>query len=155
MSRLSTGRPGWAAQEDVEGMDEWEQALRQRFGAWPRGWGRQRTAGREWTPALDMFDKGDRLLLRVELPGVPQEAIDVTLHQGVLTIRGERQPDEETQADEWLCCERAYGNFYRAVQLPAEVDGSKISAEYQNGVLTLTLPKQEKRQPHKIQVKGS
>jgi HSP20 family protein len=139
--------------QDEEMMDEWERALRQRFG-WARGWSRQRTQAQEWTPVMDMFDKGDRLLLRAELPGVSQDQIDVFLNQGILTIQGERKPEAGESGDEWLCCERPYGKFYRAVQLPSAVDADAISAEYRDGVLTVTLPKRTRTQPQKISVRA-
>ena len=147
MNTLGRRRPWWATEEEAEQMDEWERALRQRFG-WPRGWG-QRQQAQEWTPAIDLYNKGDMLLLRAELPGVSQDRIDITLHQGILTIRGERKPDKDVEGDEQLCCERSVGSFYRAIQLPAEVDSDKIAAEYKDGVLTITLPKQPKAQPQK------
>jgi HSP20 family protein len=141
--------PWWTDEENP--FAELERGVQRRTG-WPRGWGYQ-TQAKEWTPAIDMFDKGERLVLRAELPGVPQEAIDITLEKGILTIRGERKAEEEAEGDEWLCCERPSGAFYRAIQLPADIDVEQITAEHKDGVLTITLPKLAKKQPQKIAVK--
>ena len=95
MARLMR-RPWWLEAE--EPFPAWEGRLARQTG-WPRGWGIQTQAG-DWTPALDMFDTGDRLVLRVELPGVPLEDIDITLEKGILTIRGERPADEGEEGKE-------------------------------------------------------
>ena len=125
----------------------------QRRGAWPRGW-RQRSEERTWAPVTDMYDRGDKILVKVELPGVPEEAIDISLEQGILTIRGERPEEEEVADESWFCCERPRGNFYRAIQVPAEVDVTEVTANYKDGMLTITLPKQEEEQTRKIAVKS-
>jgi HSP20 family protein len=139
------------AEEEEE--NQLEQGRRRGTG-WPRGWGYYPLQqNRDWTPAMDMFDKGEKLVLQAELPGVPRENIDITLEKGILTIRGERQA-EETNEGEWLCCERPSGTFYRAIQLPAEVDVEAVSAEHKDGVLTVTLPKQAESQPQKVAVKA-
>lgn len=141
--------PWWSEEENP--FAAMERGL-QRPTGWPRGWGYQ-VQSKEWTPAIDMFDKGDRLVLRAELPGVPLEEIDITLEKGILTIRGERKADEEAEGDQWLCCERPTGTFYRAIQLPADIDVEQVAAEHKDGVLTINLPKLAKQQPQKIAVK--
>ena len=141
-------RPWWVEEEDP--LAAFERGL-QRGAGWPRGWGYQ-TPRKEWTPAIDLFDKGDRLVLRAELPGVPIEDIDITLEKGILTIRGERKAEEDETGQEWLCCERPSGIFYRAIQLPADIDVEQVAAEHRDGVLTIYLPKLAKKQPQKIAV---
>lgn len=141
--------PWWLTEE---GWNELEEGM-QRRGAWPRGW-RQRDEERTWAPVTDMYDKGDKILVKVELPGVPQEAIDISLEQGVLTIRGERE-QEEVSDEGWYCCERRGGKFYRAIQVPAEIDVADVGADYKDGVLTITLPKREEEQTRKIAVKSA
>ncbi len=141
--------PWWIEEENP--FTAVERGLQRRTG-WPRGWGFQ-AQSKEWTPAIDMFDKGDRLVVRAELPGVPQKEIDITLEKGILTIRGERKVDAEAEGDEWLCCERPTGTFYRAIQLPADIDVEQVAAEHKDGVLTINLPKLVQKQPQKIAVK--
>ncbi len=148
MTRLMR-RPWWLEAE--EPFSAWEGRLARQTG-WPRGWSGQTRAG-DWTPALDMFDTGDRLVLRVELPGVLLEDIDITLEKGILTIRGQRPADEEEEGKEWLCCERPSGSFYRAIQLPGETDPDQVTAEHKDGILTIFLPKRAEKQPQKIAVK--
>jgi HSP20 family protein len=125
--------------------------------AWPRGWREEETENgdgqQRWAPVTDLIDRGDHLLARVELPGVPQEKIDLSLEEGILTIKGEREEEEEE--GEWLCCERPSGAFYRAIQLPGEVDADAVGATYKNGVLTIVLPKTPEAQTRHIAVTAS
>jgi len=139
--------PWWLTEDAWKDLEE----NMQRRGAWPRGWSQQ-SEERTWAPVADMYDKGDKILVKVELPGVPEEAIEVSLEQGILTIRGERETEEEVADESWFCCERPRGKFYRAIQVPAEVDVASVGADYRDGVLTITLPKQEEEKTRKIAV---
>jgi len=102
-----------------------------------------------WTPALDLYQNNDNVVAVVELPGMRKEDIDVSLHDGMLTIAGERQssPGENTERTE-----RFSGKFRRSVTLPTRVDASKVSASYKDGILTVTLPKSEEAKPKKVEV---
>jgi len=125
------------------------------FEDWPfrwRPWSRRALAVREWTPKLDMFDRGDRVIIKAELPGVNKEDIDLSVAGGILTIKGERKAEEEVEDEDYYCCERYRGSFYRAIQLPADVDTDKIEANYENGVLEINLPKVPEVTPKKISV---
>ena len=150
MNPIVRRRPWWFAEEDVAPFIELERVARRWMGR-PRG-PRRRWRIQGWAPAVDMVDKGDRLVLYIELPGVSKDAIDITLQDGILTVQGERKAVEDVKDDEWLCCERLSGKFYRAIRLPAEVDGDKAKAEYRDGVLTITLPKLPEAQPHKVTI---
>lgn len=104
-----------------------------------------------WTPALDLYQDADNVLAVVELPGMRKENIDISLHDGVLTIAGER----ETSAGEGENAERTErfsGKFRRSITLPTRVDASKVSASYKDGILTVTLPKAEEAKPKKVEV---
>jgi len=125
------------------------------FEEWPFPrpfWSRRGLVRREWSPALDMFDKGDKIVVKAELPGVNKDDIDISVVGGVLTIKGERKGEEEVRDEDYYCCERYRGTFYRAVQLPADVDVDKIEASYENGILEITLPKVPEVKPKKITV---
>ena len=104
-----------------------------------------------WTPALDLYQSNDNLVAVIELPGMRKEDIEISLHEGMLTISGERkhQTGENEKAER---SERYVGKFRRSISLPARVDASKVSASYKDGILTVTLPKAEEAKPKKIQV---
>lgn len=105
-----------------------------------------------WTPALDVFDDKDHLTVAVELPGLKKEDIDLSLHDGVLTVSGERKTEREQKEGESFRSERTFGRFQRSVTLPTAVDASKVSAAYKDGILTVTLPKAEEAKPKQIEV---
>jgi len=104
-----------------------------------------------WTPALDLYQSNDNVVAVAELPGMRKEDIEISLHEGMLTISGERSherdPDEKAERSE-----RYVGKFRRSVTLPARVDASKVNATYKDGILTVTLPKAEEAKPRQIQV---
>jgi HSP20 family protein len=107
-----------------------------------------------WTPALDLYQDNDNVVPTVELLGMRKEDIDISLHDGVLTIAGERQSSlgEGENAER---TERFSGKFRRSITLPARVDAGKVSASYKDGILTVTLPKAEEAKPKQIQVNVS
>ncbi|HSI14979.1 MAG TPA: Hsp20/alpha crystallin family protein [Chthoniobacter sp.] len=108
-----------------------------------------------WTPALDVFDDKDNLVVKVELPGLKKEEINISLHEGVLTVSGERKRETGKKEGESFRSERYFGKFQRSVTLPATVDSSKVSAAYKDGVLTVELPKAEEAKPKQIAVSVS
>ncbi len=107
-----------------------------------------------WTPALDLYQNNDNVVAHVELPGMRKEDIEISLHDGMLTICGERK--SETGADDKATrTERFSGKFRRSITLPTRVDANKVNATYKDGVLTVTLPKAEEAKPKQIQVNVS
>jgi HSP20 family protein len=104
-----------------------------------------------WSPALDLYQSSDNIVAVVELPGMRKEDIEISLHDGTLTISGERKR-ESTDAEKAQRTERYVGTFRRSIALPTRVDASKVSAIYQDGVLKVTLPKAEEAKPKQIQV---
>lgn len=96
-----------------------------------------------WTPRLDMTETKDSLNIRAELPGLEAKDLDVSLVGDTLTIKGEKKQEKEEKDDYHHVVERSYGAFSRMVRLPASVASDKITANFKNGVLTLTLPKTE------------
>jgi len=107
-----------------------------------------------WTPALDMHEDKDNLIVKVELPGMKREDIDVSLHDGSLSISGERKGEEEHENAEVYRAERFVGRFQRVVTLPAPVAADKVKAQYKEGILTITLPKTEEAKPKQIDVQA-
>lgn len=105
-----------------------------------------------WTPALDVSEDKDNLYVRVELPGMKKEDIQLSLHQGSLSISGERKAEETFKGAEVYRAERFYGHFQRTVTLPTAVASDKVKAQYTDGVLTITLPKTEEAKPKHIEL---
>jgi len=105
-----------------------------------------------WTPALDVMEDKDNLIVRAELPGMKREDIDVSLHDGSLSISGERKGEEKHKDAEVYRAERFYGRFQRTVTLPSPVQVDKVKAVYKDGILTITLPKTEEAKPKQIDV---
>jgi len=109
------------------------------FGGWNRGSWRGAGLADWWAPAMDAFPSGGDLVLRVELPGVGREDVDITLQDGVLTISGERKDVREDGGEGYYVRERRYGRFRRNVVLPEGVDQDRIHARFDEGVLTVTV----------------
>ena len=108
-----------------------------------------------WSPALDVADDKDNLVVSVELPGLKKEDIHISLHDGVLTVSGERKQERETKEGGTFRSERHFGKFQRSVTLPTTVDGNKVNAAYKDGILTIDLPKAEEAKPKQIAVNVS
>ncbi len=115
---------------------------------WSRGFG-------EMSLALDVAEENDAYIVKASVPGMNPDDIDVTLTDNVLTIRGEMKADEEVKEENYHLRERRFGSFTRSVALPAAVEPEQIEADYQNGVLTLRLPKSESVKPKRIPVRTS
>ena len=105
-----------------------------------------------WAPALDVHEDKDSFSVRVELPGMKREDIEVSLQDGALVISGERKEEKILEGTEVHRQERYYGRFSRALTLPAAVAGDKVKAQYKDGILTVTLPKAEEAKPKAITV---
>jgi len=105
-----------------------------------------------WTPALDVYEDKENFIVKAELPGMKKEDIDVSLHDGNLSISGERKSESKHEDAEVYRAERFFGRFQRAVTLPAPVAADKVKAQYKDGVLTVTLLKTEEAKPKKIDV---
>ena len=108
-----------------------------------------------WSPALDVHDDKDSLSVQVELPGMKKDEIDIALHDGVLTVSGERKIERERKEGETFRSERYFGKFQRSVTLPTAVDAGKVKASYKDGILTIDLPKAEEAKPKHIAVSVS
>lgn len=104
-----------------------------------------------WAPPVDVAEEADKLLVRVEVPGMNQEDLKVHFEDGLLTVSGERQ-FERKDTRNYHRIERAYGSFVRTFSLPRSVDASKIAANYVNGVLEIEIPKLEEAKPKQIQI---
>jgi HSP20 family protein len=108
--------------------------------------------GGVWAPAVDIYETGETFTVEAELPGIDPKDIDVAVDEGVLTLRGERKLEREVKEENYYRVERAYGMFQRAVRLPSDIDAEKVKAEYDNGVLRVTVPKVQPKKPKSIPV---
>lgn len=108
-----------------------------------------------WSPALDVYEQKDNVVVRAELPGMKKEDIAVSLHEKTLSISGERKHEASHKEAEMYRSERFFGRFQRTVTLPMLVAADKIKAQYKDGVLTITLPKAEEAKPKHIDVNVS
>ena len=115
-------------------------------------WRGSPTLEREWIPAIEMYEEEDRYVVKAELPGMKEEDVDVSVADETLTIKGERKTENENNEEHYYCCERSYGSFFRSIALPSNVDGNKINAHYEDGVLEVNLPKAVEAKPKKVKV---
>jgi len=109
----------------------------------------------EWEPSLDVTETKDAVVVKAELPGVEQKDIAVSMQDGVLTIKGEKEAEKEEKDKRYHRIERSYGAFFRAIRLPAAVDATRVTADFKNGVLTVTLPKAPEAKGTTIPVKAA
>jgi HSP20 family protein len=145
----------------MRGMNRWEQPLRgattlqdQINRMFSEGVGH---AGEEsnltaWAPAVDIYETENELVIKADLPDVNPQNLDIRVENNILTIRGERKFESKVKEDNYLRVERAYGSFSRSFSLANSVKTDDIQADYQNGVLTLRLPKREEAKPKQIKV---
>jgi HSP20 family protein len=108
--------------------------------------------GDRWNPAVDILEKDGNLVLRAELPGMTEKQIDLKVEGDTLILRGERKMESEDKKESYHRVERYYGSFTRRFRLPDTVDPDKISADYKNGILTVTLPHKPEVKPREIPV---
>jgi HSP20 family protein len=109
------------------------------------------TAG-TWMPPVDIVEAKDKITLRAELPGFKENQVDLTVEDGMLTLKGERKFEKEHNEDNYHRVERSYGSFVRSFSLPASVDQTRISATFADGILQVELPKKEETRPKQIKI---
>jgi len=110
------------------------------------------TAAEGWSPAVDIVEKEDEIILTMELPGIEQKAINIKVEGDVLTIKGERRLEEVTKREDYHRLERPYGRFSRSFNLPNTVEHEKVKASHNDGILRVALPKKEETKPKHIKV---
>jgi HSP20 family protein len=108
-----------------------------------------------WMPALDVKESSDRFEVTVDLPGLEPKDVSVTFEEGMLTVSGKRQFQEEDKGDTWHRIERGFGTFARAIRLPQTADTERIEASFDKGVLKVSVPKTEQAKPRTIEVRSS
>ena len=105
-----------------------------------------------WAPCVDIYETENELVVKADLPDVNPQDLDIRVENNILTIRGERNFEDKVNEDNYLRIERTYGSFSRSFSLATSVNSEAIKADYQNGVLTLSIPKREEAKPKQIKV---
>ena len=117
-----------------------------------RSRGEEGAAGAAWTPAVDIYETLDTIVIKADLPGVVREDIEIQIDDNILTLKGERRFSKDVHEESYLRIERTYGSFHRCFTLPATIHQEKIRAVCRDGVLELTLPKAEGSKPKRIAI---
>ncbi|HWB07328.1 MAG TPA: Hsp20/alpha crystallin family protein [Verrucomicrobiales bacterium] len=110
-------------------------------------------AAKSWAPAVNVSEDADNYRISAELPDVTAEDVKVVVREGVLTLKGERKAEAKAEGVKYHLVERSHGSFQRSFTLPKDANGEKVSAEFKNGVLLVTVPKREEVKPREIEVK--
>lgn len=155
MSELSRWEPltRWSPWKELEDM---EKRLSTIFGRAPMattGEKKEAISVAEWSPLVDITEDEKEYIVKAEIPEMKKEDIKINVHDEVLSISGERKYEKEEKGKKYHRVERAYGSFMRSFTLPEDADGSKVNAEYKDGVLKVHLPKSEKAKPKTIEIK--
>ncbi len=120
-------------------------------GTWPV----HRSVRGSWMPALDVFETEDRVVAKMDLPGIDPNDVEVSVEDSTLTVSGKRELSSEVKEDDYHRIERRFGSFTRSIVLPQTADAEKVEAAFDKGVLTIEVGKTQKAKPKKIQVKTS
>ncbi len=134
-------------------LEELEKDIRRTFEEF---FGRRRrvpAVSEEFVPLVDVYEKGDDIIVEAEIPGMEKENLTVKVSENSVTIKGEIKKEKEVKEKDYYICERSYGSFSRTIDLPTEVDSEKAKASYKNGVLTITLPKKQPEKKLETEIK--
>ena len=156
MSALTRWEPVFTRWTPRKELEEMEKRLSTIFGRSPMstdGEKKEAIAVTEWSPLVDITEDDKEYVVKAEIPEMKKEDIKINVHDDVLTVSGERKYEKEEKGKKFHRVERAYGSFMRSFALPENADGSKISAEYKDGVLKVHLPKSEQAKKKAIEVK--
>ncbi len=141
----------WDPFRDLRMMDDTMNRLWRGFGGLPT----YREGSEDWNILIDVIQKDDDVVVKASLPGIKSEDVDVSVEDNVLTLRARRGSEAEEENTAYLIQERPIGSFYRALRLPDKVDTEKIDCTYENGVLTITMPKAAEKKKKQIKVKAT
>ncbi|HEX5412764.1 MAG TPA: Hsp20/alpha crystallin family protein [Terriglobia bacterium] len=113
----------------------------------------QEVSPRGWVPPVDIYETGDSVVLKAELPGINPDDVEIRVEGGTLYLKGERKFEKKVEEQNLRRVERSYGSFTRTFSIPKTVDSEKVNAEYNNGILTLTMSKREEAKPRSVKIK--
>lgn len=132
--------------------NEMERWMEETTRGWPSIFRRAPVEGMAWMPAIDVYEKDDGYQIKVELPGVKKEDVNVSMMGDTVTISGERRTEETMKSENYIRSEMAYGKFSRSITLPTELDANKSKATYENGILMVEVPKIEGAKAKKVEI---
>lgn len=157
MSTLTRWEPMMTRWNPFKELEDMEKRLSSYFGrpGISTESGKEAMTVAEWSPRVDITEDDKEYVIKADLPEVKKEDIKLTVQDNVMSISGERKYEKEEKGKKYHRVERAYGSFMRSFTLPEDADGSKVNAEYKDGVLNVRLPKSEKAKPKSIEVKVS
>jgi HSP20 family protein len=124
-------------------------------GTRPASFDREEMTHGAWAPSVDIYEDKDRLILEAELPGMNREDFEISVENNIITLRGERKFEKKTEGDNYHRVERSYGSFLRSFTLPQTVTADGATADFDNGVLRVSLPKREETKARKIEISGA
>jgi len=145
-------RPWSMARRGSEPFRSFDDLVSRMFDDWMPRFGGE---GRGWSPAVDMMDKKDEIVLRADLPGLEQKDLQVNVDNGMLTIHGSRKEEHEGKEEDYYSRERWSGSFTRTMTLPSGIDPDKIKATFKNGVLEVHVPKAPHAAGKSIEIKAA
>jgi HSP20 family protein len=117
--------------------------------------GDEELSTRTWAPPVDIFENENSLVLKADVPGVDPRDVEIKVENGMLYLHGERKFEKEVKEENYHRVERSYGSFARSFSLPSSIDAEKVTAEYKDGQLVLTMPKREEAKPKTIKISVS
>src|SRR5690242_15715598 len=155
MSALTRWEPltRWHPLKELEEMEKRLSTFFGRPAMGSNGENKEAIAVTEWSPLVDITEDDKEYVVKAEIPEMKKEDIKINVHDDVLTVSGERKYEKEEKGKKYHRVERAYGSFMRSFALPENADGTKVNAEYNDGMLKVHLPKLEKAKPKAIEVK--
>jgi len=118
---------------------------------WPRS-DQELTNGRLWTPAIDVYEDKEQIVVKAELPGVRKEDVSISLTEDTLTLKGERKYEKEEKKENYYRLEGSYGGFVRTIEIPRPVKADAVKAEFKDGVLKIVLPKADDSKTREIKI---
>lgn len=145
---------GWGNQPWPRDLEEMRRRVNEEFvrPVMHAVWERMPEEAKAWSPALDVFEKADSIVIKFDLPGLKQEDVDVSVTEDTLTIKGERKAEPGIKEEDYKRREISYGGFYRSVTLPSSVETQNIDAVYEDGVLRITLQRAAGAKPRKVKI---
>ena len=149
---MRTALTRWNPSSDLV-RDRFSRLFEDAFNDMLRPYEAEQVSNRAWAPAVDIRETDDEVTLFVDLPGMKKDDVDLTLENNLLTISGERKFESEETNDSYHRIERSYGSFTRSFTLNQNVQTDKVEANFKDGVLIVTLPKQEQAKPRRISIK--
>lgn len=142
----------WDPFEEMGGIpDRISRLFEETFGRYPAT--RRETLERTWSPAVDIYEDKENIVVKAELPGIKKDEVSIEIKDNVLTLTGERKHEQETKKENYHRIERVYGKFIRSFTLPDSVQVDKVKANYKDGILEIILPKAEEAKAKAIPIK--